>query len=80
MSGRLAPGARRLAGLTCRLLAWRPDEFWAATPAEVLAILCPEPPAAGRPLTRNEMNALVERDHDKFQSQDNDRLGGRRGR
>lgn len=79
MSGRLAPGARRLAGLTCRLLGWRPDEFWAATPAEVLAILCPEPSAEGRPLTRTEMNALVERDNGKFQTRDDDRLG-RRGR
>jgi uncharacterized phage protein (TIGR02216 family) len=26
-----------LAGLSARLLGWRPDEFWAATPAELAA-------------------------------------------
>lgn len=55
-------GARRLSALAARLLGWRPDEFWAATPAELAAILSPETNAAS-PLTRDEMNRLMERDH-----------------
>ena len=31
--------AGRLAGLAGALLGWRPDHFWAATPAELIAIL-----------------------------------------
>ena len=31
--------ASRLAGLSGWLLGWRPGEFWAATPAELAAIL-----------------------------------------
>jgi len=38
MSGRFSDGARRLAGLAGALLGWRPDEFWAATPAELAAV------------------------------------------
>lgn len=34
-----AQTAIRLAGLTAVLLGWRPDEFWVATPAELLAII-----------------------------------------
>jgi hypothetical protein len=36
---RFAEGASRLAGITGLLLGWRPGEFWAATPAEVAAVL-----------------------------------------
>ena len=31
--------AGRLAGLAGALLGWRPDEFWRATPAEMVAVL-----------------------------------------
>jgi len=31
--------AGRLAGTAGALLGWRPDEFWAATPAELAAVL-----------------------------------------
>ena len=57
------PGARRLAGLAGRLLGWRPGEFWAATPAELIAILAPEPGIAAAPLTRDEMNRMMEADN-----------------
>lgn len=56
-------GARRLSGLAARLLGWRPDEFWAATPAELAAILAPDAPPGTAPLTREEMNRLMESDH-----------------
>ena len=34
-----AHGAARLAGLAGLVLGWRPDEFWAATPAELGAVV-----------------------------------------
>ena len=61
MSARFAPQAVLLAGLAGRLLGWRPDEFWAATPAELAAVLAPPaPPLAGAPLTRAECARLME--------------------
>ena len=41
--------AAKLAGQAAVLLGWRPDDFWAATPAElaaILAALAPEGAAA----------------------------------
>ncbi len=34
-----ADGAGRLAGLAGALIGWRPAEFWAATPAELAAVI-----------------------------------------
>jgi len=34
-----AAAALPLLGLMARALGWRPDEFWAATPADVAAVL-----------------------------------------
>ncbi len=34
-----AQGAGRLAGVAGAVLGWRPGEFWAATPAELAAVL-----------------------------------------
>ena len=45
------------------MLGWRPAEFWAATPAELAAILAPEEESRASPLTRAEMNRLMERDN-----------------
>ena len=36
---RFGPAALALAGVTARVLGWRPDDFWAATPADVAAVL-----------------------------------------
>lgn len=36
---RLGPAAVTLAGVMARVAGWRPDEFWAATPADVRAVL-----------------------------------------
>jgi len=57
-------GARRLSSVAARLLGWRPDEFWNATPAEFAAILAPDASANARPLSRVEMNRLMEQDDD----------------
>ena len=39
MSDSFAASAVRLAGFAGALLGWRPDAFWAATPAELEAIV-----------------------------------------
>lgn len=39
MSDDFAAAARRLAGVAGVALGWRPAEFWAATPAELSAIV-----------------------------------------
>jgi hypothetical protein len=46
--------ATALSGLAARLLGWRPEEFWAATPAELGAALQFEAvePVAGEELRR----------------------------
>ena len=39
MSDSFAESAARLAGFAGAVLGWRPDEFWAATPAELAAVV-----------------------------------------
>ena len=39
MSALFSDGAGRLAGLAGALLGWRPAECWAATPAELAAVI-----------------------------------------
>jgi len=63
MSATFAAIAARLAGLVPRALGWRPGEFWAATPAELGAILAPHDDNTS-PLTRSELTALMEREGD----------------
>ena len=36
---RLGPVAVTLAGVMARVAGWRPDEYWAVTPADVRAVL-----------------------------------------
>jgi hypothetical protein len=63
MSESFGAGARRLMGLSARMLGWRPAEFWAATPAELAAILAPEADSAARPLSRAEMLRMMEQEN-----------------
>ncbi len=62
MSRTFGAGAVQLAGLAGRLLGWRPDEFWRATPAELAAILAPLPDTTLAP-TRSDLERLMEADH-----------------
>lgn len=56
-------GATRLAGLVPRLLGWRPDDFWCATPAELAAIFEPADDLNHAvPLARSELERLLEND------------------
>lgn len=64
MSDSFGRSAQLLAGHLARLLGWRPEEFWRATPAEIVAVLGPPHPA-GRPLDRATFNQLMERDNDR---------------
>ena len=57
---RFSDSAARLSALVPRLLGWTPEAFWAATPAELAAILGPEP--CGAPLARTALETLMERD------------------
>ena len=61
---RLGAAARRLAGVAAKLLGWRPDEFWAATPAELAVAILPEDGGASlAPLGRDEFIRLMEREN-----------------
>ena len=62
MSGDFAASAARLAGLIPRVLGWRPDDFWNATPAELAAIVAPDDAGHGKPLSRTEFDRLLERE------------------
>jgi hypothetical protein len=53
--------ATRLAGITAALLGWRPNEFWAATPAElatIIAALAPQTEAAADGDTLSRLKEL----------------------
>ena len=62
MSERFGEAALRLYGAAVRGLGWRPQDFWAATPAELAAALTPleANPAL---LDRSELNRLMEHDN-----------------
>lgn len=63
MADGFAAAARRMAGLSARALGWTPDLFWNATPAELVASLMPEP-SIDAPLTRAQIDRMMEQDHD----------------
>jgi hypothetical protein len=62
VTGTFAARAGRLAGIAARLLGWRPDDFWNATPAELAAIFTADDESGADPLTRGELAALMEQD------------------
>jgi uncharacterized phage protein (TIGR02216 family) len=64
VSGLFSAEALRLAGLVPRLLGWPPGEFWNATPAELAAILCTGEANHEQPLSRAELEHLLEREGD----------------
>jgi uncharacterized phage protein (TIGR02216 family) len=62
VSALFAEGAARLGGLVPRLLGWRPDDFWNATPAELATILASAELAGEPPLSRAVLDHLLERE------------------
>ena len=64
MKETFAARAVQLCGETARLLAWKPADFWAATPAELACILSAGNEPAGRPLAREDLRSMMEQDPD----------------
>lgn len=65
MSRSFAAAAGRWNGLAARLLGWRPDDFWKATPAElVMALTDPHTPEAITPPGRELIIQMMEREGD----------------
>lgn len=60
---RFGERAVRLAGVAARVLGWRPDEFWAATPMEMAAAL--QDGEAVEPVESGELRALMARFPDR---------------
>lgn len=60
MSDAFGPRALRLARLAARALGWRPADFWAATPAELTAIMVDD--AAPAALSRHDLTRMMEHD------------------
>ncbi|MCR2834262.1 phage tail assembly chaperone [Parerythrobacter lacustris] len=61
MSDMFGAAATRLSGIAARALGWRPAEFWAATPAELVAALS-EPGSVSAPVDRAILDRLMEQD------------------
>lgn len=53
--------ARRAAHVAAAGLGWRPAEFWAATPAELLTCLGHDQPAREAPASGDMLRQLMER-------------------
>lgn len=65
MSARFADAAMRCAGLAAHVLAWRPAEFWDATPAELAMALSVPDALSDAPLpppSREAIARMMERD------------------
>lgn len=52
--------AHRLSGQTALILGWRPEEFWTATPAELLAILSATSPASTEAVDAQSLAILMD--------------------
>lgn len=61
MSVAFGAAATRLSGFAARALGWRPAEFWAATPAELVAALG-DPAIPCAPVDRATLDRLMEQD------------------
>ena len=58
MSASFGEAALGLYGIAARLLSWKPDDFWSATPAELTAAL--SRPGGPATLDRDELNRMME--------------------
>jgi hypothetical protein len=63
MSEAFGTHAVRLSAIAMRLLGWRPDDFWAATPAELTTALAPITSESGDPLARTDLKKMMELDN-----------------
>ncbi|WP_235903742.1 phage tail assembly chaperone [Pontixanthobacter luteolus] len=60
-TGLFSQSASALAGIAARALGWRPDEFWNATPADLVLALS-DPQSSSETITRTELNHLLEQE------------------
>lgn len=61
MSGSFGEVAAQLCRFAAGTLGWRPDEFWAATPAELLGAL-PQAAPSDAPPTRAQIARMMEQE------------------
>ncbi|WP_324740602.1 phage tail assembly chaperone [Tsuneonella sp. CC-YZS046] len=64
MNRAFGPAALRLCAFAAQLLGWRPAHFWNATPAELAAALVPCAADGATPLSRAELQTLLEQEND----------------
>lgn len=57
-----AGAAARLGGIAGVLFGWSPDAFWAATPAELAALVAVIAPEQTRPVDAGALRQLMEAD------------------
>jgi hypothetical protein len=62
MKQTFAESARVLAGMVCRMLGWRPADFWESTPAEISVIFAAQEGEDAAPLSRVEFETLMKRE------------------
>jgi len=63
MSESFGPHAVRLFAIAARILGWRADDFWSATPAELTCALAPIGNSPGNPLARADLEKMMEIDN-----------------
>ena len=61
MSDSFGAAALAFYGIAARLLGWKPNEFWAATPAELIVALAP--PGTPAALARADLERMMEQEH-----------------
>ena len=64
MTRSFGDAAARLAGLATRMLGWPPQAFWETTPAELAAIFDNDDGQSDAPLSRAELDAMMEGEKD----------------
>jgi hypothetical protein len=63
MNDSFGRAAQRLAGLSARVLGWRPADFWHATPAELSAAITPTDADATSAVGREDISRMMEQDN-----------------
>lgn len=65
MTGSFAGAAVALCPISARVLGWRPQEFWSATPAELAAVLGLLADGASAGIDRATLEKMMEHDHER---------------
>lgn len=65
MTGSFGAAALRLSGQAALLAGWAPDTFWAATPAELAAILAAFAPPVGGAMDRCTLDLMLAQERDR---------------